>query len=421
MTSERRFEHDLPDLLDQLSVGPMPDYRDDIVRRTAVTRQRPAWAFPERWIPMATFTARTAVVRQMPWRAMGLIALLVLTLLAAALIVGSQKPRQLPAPFGPAANGSVIYSAGGDIVSVDPVTKTAKAIVSGPELDFDPVWSRDGSRFAFMRQTADGIYVARSDGSDVRLVVPVSSGNLLPDGEILEYSFSPDGSELLVAIRCGQTLIGKTDGSGVRELVGVNTYGDARFRPDGKQIAFTQCGESGIGLVNADGTGLRDMAGPLGPYQYGAPSWSPDGSSLVYHRWDSTADAWTVRTRIIGADGAGDRALRVTPESDFDGLPAWSNDGKRLGVSLGVGKDIYAAILPVDGTGAIVRSSVPLVTELVCCTALEWAPDDSFVLVTPIDEQAQPGQQMLLDPLTGDIRPAPWTTTSPPSWQRLAP
>jgi hypothetical protein len=253
MTTERRFERDLPDLLGQLSMGPMPDYRDDIVRRTAGTRQRPAWAFPERWISMATFTARTAVVRQMPWRAMGLIALLILTLLAAAFIVGSQQPRPLPAPFGPAANGSVIYAADGDIYSVDPVTKTAKAIVSGPELDFDPVWSRDGSRFAFMRQTADGIYVARSDGGDVRRVVPVASGYLLPDGEILEYSFSPDGSELLVAIRCGQTFIGKTDGSGVRELAGVSTHGDARFRPGGKQIAFTPCDETGIALVNTDG------------------------------------------------------------------------------------------------------------------------------------------------------------------------
>jgi hypothetical protein len=68
VTNERRFEQDLPDLLEKLALGPTPDYRDDIVQRTARIRQRPAWTFPERWIPMATFTARTAGVRQMPWR-----------------------------------------------------------------------------------------------------------------------------------------------------------------------------------------------------------------------------------------------------------------------------------------------------------------------------------------------------------------
>jgi len=46
MTSERRFEQDLPDLLAQVAVGPQADYRDDIVRRTAGIRQRPAWTLP---------------------------------------------------------------------------------------------------------------------------------------------------------------------------------------------------------------------------------------------------------------------------------------------------------------------------------------------------------------------------------------
>ena len=52
MTSDRRFEQDLPDLMAQLAPRRVPDYRDDIVRQTARTRQRPAWTFPERWLPM---------------------------------------------------------------------------------------------------------------------------------------------------------------------------------------------------------------------------------------------------------------------------------------------------------------------------------------------------------------------------------
>ena len=36
----------------------VPDYRDDIVRQTARTRQRPAWTFPERWLPVSVITSR---------------------------------------------------------------------------------------------------------------------------------------------------------------------------------------------------------------------------------------------------------------------------------------------------------------------------------------------------------------------------
>ena len=33
-------------------VGPYPDYIDDVLATTAQRRQRPAWTFPERWLPM---------------------------------------------------------------------------------------------------------------------------------------------------------------------------------------------------------------------------------------------------------------------------------------------------------------------------------------------------------------------------------
>ena len=51
----------------------------------------------------------------------------------------------------------------------------------------------------------------------------------------------------------------------------------------------------------------------------------------------------------------------------------------------------------------------------------EWAPDDSRILVTPVDALGQPGQQLIIDPLTGETRVAPWATTSDPTWQRRAP
>ena len=77
-----------------------PDLRDDILAQTSRTRQRPAWTFLERWLPMTvrttTFTAappmRTALV-------LLLIGLLTVALAASAAIVGSQVLRDGP-PHG---------------------------------------------------------------------------------------------------------------------------------------------------------------------------------------------------------------------------------------------------------------------------------------------------------------------------------
>ena len=41
--------------------------------------------------------------------------------------------------------------------------------------------------------------------------------------------------------------------------------------------------------------------------------------------------------------------------------------------------------------------------------------------MTPVDAAGQPGQQLIIDPLTGETQVAPWDTTSDPTWQRQAP
>src|SRR6478735_8882710 len=101
MTSERRFDQDLPNLLAQVAQAPAPEYRDLIVQRTARTRQRPAWTFLERWLPLSAVTSRAAVAPRFPLRIVGVAALLLIALIVGAvLFAGSQ--RHLPAPFGPA-------------------------------------------------------------------------------------------------------------------------------------------------------------------------------------------------------------------------------------------------------------------------------------------------------------------------------
>lgn len=62
-----------------------------VLARTARTRRRPAWRVPERWIPMSTITTRTAEVPRVPWRLVGVAALLVLGLVIGAVLVAGGR------------------------------------------------------------------------------------------------------------------------------------------------------------------------------------------------------------------------------------------------------------------------------------------------------------------------------------------
>ncbi len=217
MSSDRRFEQELPGLLDDLYVGPMPAYRDDLLQQTARTRQRPAWSFLERWLPLVDITRQPVLASRVPWRAIGVgLALLAVLLALVATLVAGSRPS-LPTPFGPARNGLVAYAGSDGIFTVDAVTGKSTAIVKGPG-DTDPRWSRDGTRLAFKRQVAPGtglLYVVKADGSDPIQVTPQP----LPDIE--SYTFSPDGKQILISASPAaftRILIAATDGSGVRQV-----------------------------------------------------------------------------------------------------------------------------------------------------------------------------------------------------------
>jgi hypothetical protein len=84
-------------------------------------------------------------------------------------------------------------------------------------------------------------------------------------------------------------------------------------------------------------------------------------------------------------------------------------------------EDVVAAIVRVGGGGQGVETDSSLEVLEACCLVrpFEWAPDDSWILVTPVDSSEQNTQQALIDPVTGEGHIAEWRTTSGPSWQRL--
>jgi hypothetical protein len=435
MTNERHLERDLPAILGDLAVGSYPDYIDDVLATTVQRRQRPAWTFPERWLPMDLATNALPGAPHIPWRIVGVLALLAVLLAAMlAFYAGSQKP--LPEPFGPAANGSVVFTADGDIYTADPLTGATAAIVVGPETDSAPVWSLDGTHVAFQRSVkgtggAGALFVARDDGSGLTQVTPE------PLSKIVAWSFSPDGHSIvaLASRKAGpEMMVVASDGTGSPVFFDVGpTLNDETplYRPDGSEIMFQgiEPGARTRGLYALDtATGdVRTIIAPSDTADVHNAAWSPDGTRIAYAVFDPNDRRVSLRTHVMSADGTGDILVDVHPDSFADGGGSgWSNDGTRLSVNRwyagATGDIIRSAIIPADGSNAGIDIDCATFASPDACNAdWIWSPDDSVLLGTTSDASGRPLPQFLADPLTGETRPAPWTATGNPTWQRRAP
>jgi Tol biopolymer transport system component len=392
---------------------------------------------------MVDIARQPAFGRQVPWRPIAVLALILLLLAATlALVIGS--PHPLPAPFGLARNGLVAYASGGDIYTVDASTGNSKAIVTGPENDVSPKWSRDGTHVAFERMAAANsstgvVYVARPDGSALVRVTPDALVG------ITSYAFSPDGKRLLISASLNgipSLFIAPTDGSEIHQLdVGMAATNAVWRPPLGSDILFmdsdngdTSGGSGAIHLVSSQGGAVRTIVNDersAGIYR-GHPLWSPDGSLIAYGEWCDadcstgktlTVDGNTVQVHVVNADGNDDRILPSAAGAQWQAPESWSNDGSRMlvirGDTGGLEKARPAAV-PVDGSGSGVDVPYPGGMDSSPTAAWQWAPDDSSILGTPTSTSGAVLDQVLLDPVKGTFRTVAWQSVSDASWQRLA-
>jgi hypothetical protein len=148
--------------------------------------------------------------------------------------------------------------------------------------------------------------------------------------------WSPDGTRFafdqqVTANQSGGTNIATTDASGgdVRVLTTSGRAGGPAWSPDGASIAFSQSGDQpGLWVIASDGTGARQLTTPpAGSVDYG-PSWSPDGRTIAFTRMTlspgpAAAVIWTI-------DVSSGKAAQLTPAVSDGASPAWSPDGTRI-------------------------------------------------------------------------------------------
>jgi hypothetical protein len=436
MTSFERFENRLPALLDELAVPRLPDYADDLFARTAATRQRPEWTFPERWIPMTAISQRFAALPRIPWRLGALVALLAVIALLATLVAGALLYPK-PVPYGPAANGRIVFiDPLGHVVSGDPTTGTTKTLVESTGNSL-PIYSRDGTRFAYLAGPTTGssdLVVANADGSNrITLTTkPLTAPNYV--------GWSGTDDRLLVVDAIGRMLLFSTAHGGppiiLNELAGVgpvavgngyNFSSTHAFRPpNGEEIVFVNPSVQSLMAVRPDGTGLRtliDKATSSVDYKLirGA-DWSPDGTQLlVMLDFGSSPENWQLF--ILNADGSSLRQLRGQNPMDGYNSVKWSPDGTRIGFQWwtqhperddGANEDFHG-IGVLDLATGIVTDLGPIQNN--GFITWDWSPDGESILEIGGDGS---GYVNIVNVATGQVTTTPWRVFKPITWQRTA-
>ena len=195
---------------------------------------------------------------------------------------------------------SLVYSSGGDLWRVDLDTGATQDLTPTADAqESEAAWSPDGSRIAFL--SLEGCVRC----TRVYLVAPDGTARVAIGDQGRRPAWSPDGSRIALA-GSPMRIVDLDAGSSVTFVGG----SFPSWSPNGRLVAFE--GQSGLRVLDTLSKTDRLVTKKLGA----VPTWSPDGRRIA------AASPTNGELGIVYANG---RGLRLVPRADLaNDAPSWS-------------------------------------------------------------------------------------------------
>lgn len=113
----------------------------------------------------------------------------------------------------------------------------------------------------------------------------------------------------------------------IKNEVGANAFEvkvlrHTRVSPNGKKVVFNALGK--LYVANVDGSGRKRLTKQHNGLEY-APAWSPNGKQIAFTTW---SDKQKGRLAVVSGNGGKPKFLKFPAGHYFD--PSWSGDGSKL-------------------------------------------------------------------------------------------
>jgi len=199
---------------------------------------------------------------------------------------------------------------------------------------------------AFMADTGGGyqLYTVRPNGRDLRQITHV-------DGDAIKPDWSPDGRRIAFALNECSVAIMNADGSNLTVLPSQTPggcEGDPSFTPDGSRLVYERYDPSieddAVWSMNLDGTDRQRITSAGAP----DPNVSPDGKTVSFLGGPEDA------TALFTASLDGSDLFQVTPSIGVAFKHDWAPDGRHLAITDNgndLSKPANIATIRPDGTG----------------------------------------------------------------------
>lgn len=179
------------------------------------------------------------------------------------------------------------------------------------------------------------------------------------DGTMLAFSSTARGNADIYVINA--------DGTGLRQITQEPVAAiDPTWSPDGRRIAFTRISDAGRDIFVTDIGGGAPQRLTTDPGVDQQADWSPDGTQIAFESDRSgNYDIW-----LMAPDGSGQRPLTSEPADESDA--AWSPDSGRLAFSSGAPGAPQREIYTIERTTG---SRTPLTNLNSRSVFPAWSPD----------------------------------------------